>query len=205
MKLLLPFLALFCWGTILTAQHTIKTDLVLPAYSIADQTHGLRVAYERRLSNRTALEVGLHYERIEHARVQTVALPPFQDAANFERSVWGIGITPGYRFYFQANSAPSETHRGLFLAAYVRLIASKMVRQNYLTDFRASENGISVGLGGALGYRQRFGRFSLEGVLGFGKGTTTHDDLFELGIFDLQILSVDVLFHRLEVNLGFDF
>lgn len=187
----------------LKSQNSLSLDAFGTTFYATEGNLNLGLYYNQKLTNRTSLQVGTSLGRyIRERNFREVSI--FGPGSEFYRELWGIAVTPEYRFYLK--SVEDKEHlRGLFISPYGKAFLSWVNTEDFIKENKQTKLGYVLGVGLGLGYAIHLNKWTITPYFGLGKGITSHEDIFNPGPFESDFFKADLLIHRFEILLGYNF
>jgi len=195
-NLLLSFFTFLMVHTVY-AQTELKFDFVTPIYQLIDGAAGLKLQLEQPFAKRSSFTIGVEINRYVQSSTYLNG-DFFKEPVHLESNLWGVGLTPAYRYYFSDTQS-----KGFFLEAYSKIIFTRQHETDFVLGCTHHENGYAAGAGVATGYKFKLGKWRIESLLGFGKGWSSHEEIFKILGNNIKGIGPDLLIHRLELSLGY--
>lgn len=160
--------------TVLKEERFVLKVNLLPAVPWQYREPALEIGFERRINARWSSQVNFFTGRMFYSKSEA-AFKTGSGSSVYEASsisyLKGTGITGELRYYL---SQRHEFTKGFYCGGYFRGLSVKKVRENLINDHvEQGAYGIILGAGADLGYKFKFGRWSLEPLVGLAAGWNT--------------------------------
>jgi len=203
MRLLILVLFVALSNLTLKGQKSLSLDAFGTTFYATEGNLNIGLYYNQKLGERTSFQVGLSLGRyIREYNFREISI--FGPGSEFYREFWGLAIIPEYRLYLQ--SVNDKKHlKGLFISPYGKAFLSWVNTKDLVTDTKQTQLGYVFGVGLGLGYAINLSKWTITPYFGLGKGVTSHQDIFNPGPFESDFFKTDLLIHRFEILIGYNF
>ena len=151
----------------------LKINL-LPAVPWQYRKPALEIGFERRINRRWSSHISFFTGQTFYSKSES-AFKTSSGSSVYEAGsisyLKGTGITGELRYYL---SQRHEYTKGFYCGGYVRGLSVRKVREDLINDqIQQGAYGIILGVGADLGYKFKFGRWTLEPLVGLAAGWNT--------------------------------